>query len=142
MTVPVPGLAALTTRDAVSAALSADSTLMSLVTGVLDWVPEDQPYPYIHLGESFETPADAHDRYGSEVLQTLHIWSRYEGFAQGLTIATRIRQALDHAPLSIVGCRWTWTRFVSLQTLVDPEPPGDLRHLPITFRIGSEQLPS
>ncbi|PWG08779.1 DUF3168 domain-containing protein [Streptomyces sp. V2] len=135
-------LAALATRDAVRAALTADSHLTGLVTGVLDWVPENQPYPYIHLGDSFETPANAHDRFGSEVLQTLHIWSRYRGFAQGLQIATLLRQILDHTRLTIDGHRWTWTRFVSMQTLVDPEPPGDLHHLPMTFRIGSETAPT
>ncbi|MFJ4617425.1 DUF3168 domain-containing protein [Streptomyces sp. NPDC088812] len=135
-------LAALATRDAVRVALTGDAALMGLVTGVLDWAPEDQAYPYIHLGDSFETPANAHDRHGSEVVQTLHVWSKYRGFAQGLEIAGRIRQVLDHQPLTITGHRWTWTRFVSMQTLTDPEPPGDLRHLPMTFRIGSEQPPA
>ncbi|MFH8805477.1 DUF3168 domain-containing protein [Streptomyces sp. NPDC017936] len=137
-----PALAGLATRDAIRAALTGDSQLMGQISGVLDWAPEDQPYPYIHLGDSFETPSNAHDRYGSEVLQTLHVWSKYRGFAQGLAIADRVRQVLDHTPLTIVGHRWTWTRFVSMQTLTDPEPPGDLRHLPMTFRIGSEQPPA
>ncbi|GEC02953.1 hypothetical protein SSP24_06080 [Streptomyces spinoverrucosus] len=138
MSLPVPGLAALPTRDAVRAALLADAALMDMVKGVLDWVPEKQAYPYIHVGESTETPANAHDRHGSEVLQTLHIWSQYRGYAEALTIATRVLQALDHRPLTILGHRWTWTRFVSLQTLTDPEPPGNIRHVPMDFRIGSE----
>jgi hypothetical protein len=141
MSTPVPDLAALAVRDAVLAALLADQPLAGLVQGVLDYVPEDQPFPYIHLGESFESPANAHDRFGSETLQTLHIWSKYRGYAQGLTIAARVRQALDHTPLALVGHRWTWTRFVSLQTLTDPEPAGDIRHLPMSFRIGSEVDP-
>jgi len=142
VTSPVPDLAALAVRDAVRAALMADDELMALVHGVLDWVPEDQTYPYVHLGDSFETPANAQDRFGSETLQTLHVWSQYRGFAQGLQIAVRIRQALDHQPLTIDGHRWTWTRFVSMQTLIDPEPPGDIHHLPMTFRIGSEAVPT
>lgn len=141
MTSPVPDLASLAVRDAVRAALLADEALASLVQGVLDYVPEDQAFPYIALGDVVETPADAHDRFGSETLLTLHIWSKYRGYAQGLTIATRVRQALDHTPLDIDGHRWTWTRFVSLQTLTDPEPPGDIRHLPMAFRVGSEVDP-
>ena len=141
MTSPVPLLASLAVRDAVLAVLLADQPLADLVQGVLDYVPEDQAYPYIHLGDVVETPANSHDRFGSETLLNLSIWSKYRGFAQGLTIATRVRQALDHAPLQIEGHRWTWTRFVSLQTLTDPEPPGDIRHLPIAFRIGSEVDP-
>jgi hypothetical protein len=142
VTTPVPGLAALPTRDAVLAVLTADAQLMGLLQGVKDFVPEDQAFPYIHLGESVETPANAHDRHGSEVLQTLHIWSQYRGYAQALTIAARVLQILDHRPLTIDGHVWRWTRFVSQQTLTDPEPPGDIRHVPMTFRIGTEVAPT
>lgn len=142
MTAPVPGLAALPVRDAVLAALTQDEALMALVEGVKDFVPENQAYPYIHLGESVETPANAHDRFGAEVLQTLHIWSQYRGYAQALTIAARVLQVLDHRPLTIEGHVWTWTRFVSQQTLTDPEPPGTIRHVPMSFRIGTEVAPT
>ncbi|WP_432135874.1 DUF3168 domain-containing protein [Streptomyces sp. bgisy154] len=142
MSLPTPGLAALPTRDAVRAALQADAPLTALVSGVVDYVEEGLAYPYIELGDSLETPANAHDRHGSEVLQTLHIWSQYRGHAQALTIAARVMQALDHTPLAITGHRWCWTRFVSLQTLADPEPPGDIRHVPMTFRIGTEVDPT
>lgn len=141
MSTPVPDLAALPVRDAVRAALLADAPLSALVEGVLDHVPEGQAFPYIHLGESFESPDNAHDRFGSATVLTLHIWSQYRGYAQGLAIATRVRQALDHTPLAIEGHRWTWTRFGSLQTLTDPDPPGDIRHLPMIFRIGTEVDP-
>ncbi|MCZ4612359.1 DUF3168 domain-containing protein [Streptomyces sp. Lzd4kr] len=142
MSTPTPGLAALPARDAVRAALLADAALTAMVAGVVDWVPETQPYPYIHLGESTETPANAHDRHGSEVRQTLHIWSRYRGYAEALTIAARVMQALDHKPLVIAGHVWRWTRFATLQTLTDPEPPGDIRHVPMDFRIGTEVNPT
>lgn len=142
MTSPVPDLAALPVRDAVRSVLLADALLSGMLHGVLDSVPENQAFPYIALGDVVETPADAHDRFGSETLLTLHVWSRYRGFAQALTIAARVRQVLDHAPLTIPGHRWTWTRFVSLQTLTDPEPPGDVRHVPMTFRIGTEADPA
>lgn len=141
MSAPVPGLAALPTQAAIRDALLADVPLMDLITGVFDWVEEKQPYPYIVVGEAMETPANSHDRFGSEVLETLHIWDQSRGFAQSLTIAARVIQALDHTPLTIVGHVHRWTRFVSQQTLRDPEPPGDLRHVPMTFRIGTEVAP-
>ncbi|MEU0584587.1 DUF3168 domain-containing protein [Streptomyces sp. NPDC006132] len=142
MSLPTPGLAALPTRDAVREALRADGALSAMVKGVLEWVPEKQPYPFIDMGEAIETPANAHDRHGAEVLHTLHIWSKHRGYAEALTIAARVLQTLDHKPLTIVGHRWCWTRFVSLQTLTDPEPPGDIRHVPMTFRIGTEVEPT
>ncbi len=142
MTTPPQGLAALPVRDALRTVLTADEQLMGLLHGVLDFVPEKQPYPYIHLGESFETPANAHDRFGSETLQTLHVWSQYRGYAEALTIAARVLQVLDHQRLTIEGHVWRWTRFVSQQTLTDPEPPGDIRHVPMSFRIGTEVAPT
>ncbi|MFJ6386449.1 DUF3168 domain-containing protein [Streptomyces sp. NPDC091972] len=142
MSAPVPGLAALPTQAGIREALLADAPLMDLIKGVFDWVEEKQPYPYITIGEATETPANAHDRYGSEVLETLHIWDQNRGFAQSLTIAARVIQALDHTPLTIVGHVHRWTRFVSLQTLRDPAPPGDIRHVPMTFRIGTEVAPA
>lgn len=142
MSTPTPGLAALPTQAAIRDALRADAPLMDLVKGVFDWVEEKQPYPYIVIGEAMETPANAHDRYGAEVLETLHIWDQSRGFAPSLAIAARVILALDHQPLTITGHVHRWTRFVSLQTLKDPEPPGDIRHVPMTFRIGTEVAPS
>lgn len=142
MSTPTPGLAALPAQAGVRTALLADVPLMGLVKGVFDWVGEKQAYPYIVIGEAVETPANAHDRHGSEVLETLHIWDQNRGFAQSLTIAARVIQALDHTPLAIEGHVHRWTRFVSLQTLIDPEPPGDIRHVPMTFRIGTEVAPA
>ncbi|MEV6544393.1 DUF3168 domain-containing protein [Streptomyces sp. NPDC051665] len=142
MSTPLPGLAALPTQAGIRDALLADAPLMDLIKGVFDWVEEKQPYPYIVIGEAMETPANSHDRHGSEVLETLHIWDQNRGFAQSLTIAAHVIQALDHTPLTIVGHVHRWTRFVSLQTLRDPEPPGDIRHVPMTFRIGTEVEPA
>ncbi|WP_405930319.1 DUF3168 domain-containing protein [Streptomyces sp. NBC_00827] len=142
MSTPIPGLAALPVRDGVRAALLADEPLTALVRGVFDWVPEKQAYPYIHMGGAVETPDNAHDRHGSQTVITLDIWSQYRGYAQALTIASRVLQALDHTPLVVVGHVHRWTRFMSLQTLTDPEPPGDIRHVPMDFRIGTEVDPA
>ena len=142
MSTPTPGLAALPVQKAVRDALIADTQLMSLIEGVFDFVDEKQPYPYIETGQATETPDNAHDRHSSSTLVTLHIWSQSRGFAEALTIATHVIQALDHAPLTIEGHTHTWTRFVALQTLKDPEPPGDIRHVPMDFRIGTEVAPA
>ncbi len=138
MSTPTPGLAALEVQKAVRDALLADAALMALIQGVFDFVDEKQPYPYIETGQAVEVPDNAHDRHSSSILVTLHVWSRERGFAEALRIAARVVQVLDHAPLTIAGHRHCWTRFVSLDTLKDPEPPGDLRHVPVDFRIGTE----
>ncbi|MFD9445512.1 DUF3168 domain-containing protein [Streptomyces sp. NPDC060006] len=142
MSTPTPGLASLPVRDAVRTALLDDAPLLGLVEGVFDWVSEKQPYPYIAMGGTVETPDNAHDRHASQTVVTLDIWSQYRGYAQALTIAGRVIQALDHTPLVVVGHVHRWTRFMSLQTLTDPEPPGNIRHVPMQFRVGTEVDPA
>lgn len=135
MSMPVSASVALPLQGAVIALLEADSELMSTVTGVLDFVPEDQPYPYVVIGETVETPDNTHDSHGSNSVITLHVWSQYRGYSQALTIATRLRALLEHRPLTVAGHRHVATYFVSQQTLTDPEPPGNIRHVPISFRV-------
>ena len=69
------------------------------------------------------------------------MWSKYEGYAQVLEIGERITQLLDHQPLDIAGLDWIATRFEFSQTLTDPEPPGDIRHLVLRYRVVTEQHP-
>lgn len=135
---PVSSSVALPLQQAVLAALEADSALTALVQGVFDFVEEGEAYPYIVLGETVETPDNSHDSHGSNSVITLHVWSKYRGYAEALRIATRVRALLEHRPLTISGHRHVATYFVSQQTLTDPEPPGDIRHVPISFRVLTE----
>lgn len=135
MSMPVSASAILPVQDAVLAVLQDDSTLTDLIEGVFDWVREKQPYPYVVIGEAIETPDNTHDSHGSQTVVTLHVWSQYHGYAQALQIASRLRALLEHRRLVIAGHRHVATYFVSQQTLTDPEPPGDIRHVPISFRV-------
>ncbi|MGW0942902.1 DUF3168 domain-containing protein [Streptomyces sp. NPDC002623] len=138
---PVSDSAVLPVQDAVLAALKADGTLVSLVQGVFDWVKENQPYPYIVIGEAVETPDNTHDSHGSNCVITLHVWSKYRGYRQALQIAARVRALLEHRPLTVAGHRHVATYYVSQQTITDPEPPGDIRHVPISFRVLTQVSP-
>lgn len=141
MSMPVSDSAVLPVQDAVLAALTADSTLMALIQGVYDWVKEDQAYPYIVIGEAVETPDNTHDSHGSNTVITLHVWSKYRGYRQALRIAARVRALLEHRPLTVTGHRHVATYYVSQQTITDPEAPGDIRHVPISFRVLTQVSP-
>ncbi|MCM8550070.1 DUF3168 domain-containing protein [Streptomyces sp. STCH 565 A] len=135
MSMPVAASAILPVQDAVLAVLQGDSALMDLIEGVFDWVREKQPYPYVVIGEAIETPDNTHDSHGSQTVVTLHVWSKYRGYSQALRVASRLRALLEHRPLTVAGHKHVATYFVSQQTLTDPEPPGDIRHVPISFRV-------
>ncbi|MEU3161408.1 DUF3168 domain-containing protein [Streptomyces griseoincarnatus] len=135
MTAPAP---MLPVQSAVYARLNGDATLSGLIRGVYDYVPETAEYPFVVIGEAIETPDNRHGGYGRETVITLHSWSRYQGYAQVLRIGARVTALLDHQPLTIEGVAHIATRFEFSQTLTDPEPPGDIRHLVQRYRIVTE----
>lgn len=141
MSLPVSASAALPVQGALHDAMLNDATLMDLINGVFDWTDTDRPYPYVTMGEAIETPDNTHDSHGSQTVVTLHVWSKYLGFKEALTIASRLRALLEHQPLTITGHDHVATYFVSLIPLVDPEPPGDIRHVPVSFRVLTKVSP-
>ncbi|ELP61772.1 hypothetical protein STRTUCAR8_06456 [Streptomyces turgidiscabies Car8] len=141
MSMPVSNSAVLPLQVAVLALLEADAELAALIQGVFDWVDEGQTYPYVVIGEAIETPDNTHDSHGSNTVITLHVWSKYRGYAQALTIAARLRALLEHRHLTIAGHRHIATYYVSQQTITDPEPPGDIRHVPVSFRVLTQVSP-
>lgn len=126
-------------QTAMYEALTGDTALMALVTGVYDFVSEKAVYPYVVIGEATEIPRNSQDRFGWETVPTLHVWDKYRGYARVLRIGERIGEVLDHAPLTIPGYDHVATRFEFSQTLTDPEPPGDIRHLVLRHRIVTER---
>ncbi|MCY0919604.1 MULTISPECIES: DUF3168 domain-containing protein [unclassified Streptomyces] len=119
--------------------LSGDQTLGDLVTGVFDHVPEADDLDYVTIGEATEIPDNHHGGFGREIVAALHVWTRARGHGPGLRIAARLVELLDHQPLTIAGHTHIATRHEFSQTLTDPDPPGDIRHVSMRFRIITEQ---
>ncbi|PSK47976.1 hypothetical protein B0E38_06453 [Streptomyces sp. 111WW2] len=136
MTAPAP---MLPVQTAVYARLKDDATLTGMISGIYDYVPEDVAYPFVVIGEALETPDNRHGGFGRQTVVTLHVWSRYQGYSQALRIGARVTELLDHQPLALPGLNWIATRFEFSQTLTDSEPPGDIRHLVLRYRIVTEQ---
>ena len=106
---------------------------------VVDFVTEDTPRPYVVLGECTEVPDNDHGGYGSQTTHTLHAWTESEGFTDGLAIIDEITRLLDHRrdALELDGHRVVAIRHEMTRTLRDPRP--ELRHIPVTYRITTEQ---
>ncbi|MER7963607.1 DUF3168 domain-containing protein [Streptomyces ardesiacus] len=136
MTSPAP---MLPVQTAIYGRLKNDAALSGMISGVYDYVPEEAAYPFVVIGEALETPDNRHGGFGRETVVTLHVWSRYQGYAQVLRIGARVTALLDHQPLTLPGLDWIATRFEFSQTLTDPEPPGDIRHLVLRYRVVTEQ---
>lgn len=137
------------TVDPVAAALyarlAADEQLGDLLgrtpddVGVYDeWAPETALASYVVLGEFVETPDNALGEFGTNVVVTLHVWTRATSYVPGRAIAGRIKTLLDHQPLD-VGPGLTVVAVRHEQTLNFRDPDPDLRHLPVRIRITIEQ---
>lgn len=147
MSVPVATDVLWPVQAAFYARLTADEQLADLLgsteafPGVYDEVLKGAPYPHIVHGQAIETPRNAHGRFGSEVLLTEHVWTRdvpgARGFKKGLAIVARLRALFDHQPLTVEGHVVVSVRLEQIQTLRDPNP--EIRHLPVSFRITTEQ---
>ncbi|MFD6691108.1 DUF3168 domain-containing protein [Streptomyces bacillaris] len=138
MTIPTTPAPAI--QRAIYTVLTGDTELMNLATGgVHDFVPEPAPHPYITVGEAIETPDNTHSGFGRQTVVTLHIWTRSRGHAPGLAILARVVGLLDHQPLAIEGQDHIATNYEFMQTLIDPAPPGDIRHIVLRLRVRTDQ---
>lgn len=111
--------------------LTGDPELMGMVTGVFDDVPQGQEAPYLVVGEASETAMNTFTRKGRESNLTIHIYSEYAGFKEGLTILQRLNDLLDDGePLSLETQQLIYLLFDNVQTI-----NGDsFKHIPVTYR--------
>lgn len=109
--------------------------LTSIVTEypIFDGAPQDQPMPFIDLGESIFTEFNADGRDGFNVLITLHAWSAYLGRYEAKQMLDTLYKALHRAELSVTGYNCTGVDYVTSQVIKDSD--GVTSHGVIQFRI-------
>lgn len=88
-------------QEAIYDTLTGDATLLSLVTGVFDFVPENQDYPYVVIGEGTSVDWSTYQHFGEENTATIHIFSRYNGMLEMTDIMSQINALLVFQPLTI-----------------------------------------
>jgi hypothetical protein len=123
-------------QSAIYAKLNADPLLAGKV---FDYVPDGTAFPYIRIGEASDAEDNSLASRGWSTLATIHVWSQAHGFSEGLALANKVTELLDLKPLNVSGYVHIATRYTSTQTLVDPEPPGDIRHIVISFTVITEE---
>lgn len=123
----------------VYAALTQDATLMAMVTGIFDHVPDNSPFPYVAVGDLTEGQFETFARDGKDLTVTLHVWSQYQGFRQAHLVFNRIVEVLDNQPLELTGFTLVSIRHENTQTFTDAD--GITRHLVGRFRVVVEETP-
>lgn len=146
------GTALINLQPAEYARLSGDATFPTLVTGIFDAVPENQPEPYVTLGEATEIPWRTLGNDGREVTRTFHIYDRDgaslngdapKGTKRALSILNALITTLEASPLTV-------SNFAVVDYAYEfgqPMPPegdgtgGMYRHVVARFRATLEAAP-
>lgn len=121
--------------EAVYERLGADAALTALIsTRLYQHVPEGtQTYPYVQLGEAFETKRATFDKDGRGVLIRIHAWSRYRGQKECWDILSVIGDSLDEYALAIDGATVESCEVEAAQVMIDPD--GRTYHGIIDLRV-------
>lgn len=81
-------------QQAIYQRLSSSPAVSGLVKGVFDFVPKDQPYPYVVIGEPSTLPFDSKSTFGEEISLVIHVWSDYSGKKEAYSILNACQTAL------------------------------------------------
>lgn len=125
-------------QTAVYQRLTGDATLMALISGVFDEVPEGTPKPYVHWPASdFETPDNTLTEFGARTVAEVDVWSNHQGYSEAKTIGNRVVELLDHQTLTVTGHAVVAVRIEFAQSL--PDPDITIRRRKLRFAFITEQ---
>lgn len=96
--------------------LTADTTLMALISGVYDQVNPTANFPFVVIGEGESRDRSTKTTTGAEVNFTLYVYSREGGRKQTLTILERLHALLHQASLALTGHTLVLMRFIASDT--------------------------
>ena len=108
-------------QQAIFTALNGDPTLMALITGIHDHVPQGAAFPYVTIGESTARDWSAVGIVGVEATLTLHAWSRVRGRKEVKQIMAELHRILHDADLTVPGHALIWLRFEFAETIIDDD---------------------
>ncbi|MCH8172470.1 MAG: DUF3168 domain-containing protein [Proteobacteria bacterium] len=115
-------------------ALVGNPTLLALVQGVFDHVPQDISYPYVAIGELVETEFNDDDApAGVTASLTVHCYSRKRGRKETHDIQAEIQTALHRATLAASGFNFVSIDHEQSQSFTDAD--GITRHGIVEFKI-------
>lgn len=108
-------------QKAIYTALTTDGTLMALISGVFDYVPEDTGLDYVTIGDNNVQGEDRKTENGFEVYVDIESWSDNAGRAKVKQIQGEIYRVIHHTALTITGFTHIKTVFESSLTFRDQD---------------------
>ncbi|NWH09209.1 MAG: DUF3168 domain-containing protein [Alphaproteobacteria bacterium] len=129
-------------QKALYAALSAAPALQAALGDpprIYDDVPAGARFPYLTLGEMQEREAGAGATEASEILITLHLWSRGGGRREAREILSVLRALMEGATLPMEGQRLANLTFQWSDALLESD--GETYHGLARYRALIERNP-
>jgi hypothetical protein len=100
---------------------------------VLANAPQDEPVPYVDIGESDSLPADVQCRDGLEETITIHVWTKYGSQKQAKRIMSDIREALHLKDITVSGRSKAMAVVTTTRLFTDGD--NEFLHGVITLRV-------
>lgn len=100
---------------------------------VFDDVPQDQPAPYITIGDDSVDEFDTDTTRGFDAEIVIHCWSEYQGRQEVKQMQTAVYRALHRQTLASGALEFAGVTQEFSETLLDPD--GVTRHGVQRFRI-------
>ena len=106
--------------------LTGDATLMGLIEGVYDNVPDNPLAPYVTIGDDEYSDFSSHTHDGFEGSVQIDVWSEAVGRKECKTIQNRIYTLLQNLDLAIDG--FPTLNFKCGLSTVEMDPDGRTYH--------------
>lgn len=120
-------------QEALYSRLTGDSTLMALVTGVFDAVPEDTVLPSVVIGEGTTTDNATKTLDMRDYIFQIDVWSAYQGMKEAKNIMQRIYSLLhEYNSLAVSGAILVDLRCEFTTQVLESD--GTIRHGIMRFR--------
>ena len=131
-------------QTAIYSKLTGDTTLMAMLATPLMGtyavfgfgnVPENQPFPYITVGDAMEKPLNAFGTRGYVTMVKVHIWdSQFGGYQKAQQILARLNFLLDQQPMTLATQKLVYFLY---QGAIPMNDPGDYKILHISVEYES-----
>jgi len=134
----VVGVALFAVQQSLYQMCTNDATLLALATGVFDATPENQPFPYIVIGEGTEVPWNTFGRRGRQTTVTNHVWSQATTNGEASAIIARMNVLLHR---KVLGAMAGYENVLCLYDMsqVFPDADGLSIHGIVRYRLLSQE---
>lgn len=120
-------------QESVYAALTADSDLAALLSGVYDEPPAAATYPYIAMGDTSVRLSDLKDRDGAQISFDITLWSNEPSQMQVKELMAAADKVLDKAGLTVTGFELVTLRLQSAGVVRQWNEDGSLYRGRLTY---------